>query len=514
MVGGKRHGTKAKSGVKAKFTNQGAKNYTGTTAARAFEAVQEKDQGSPKETSDRGDRKRKYRTDSDSKGSNVLPKQKKIKLLLSLKRSNAAASELRSSQSAQDSSPNEAAQKAARDFTKRSSSEDGHEDLTSPHPDLGIPFGRLQCLKNPKFFFILRKPDDGPEAERILVGYDRRGCDFVVSGPAQGIGVLTFFSSTKIWIRGVPYLMEDEVDLPPGATIQFGNGEKYAYYGPDFSALYSQKQRIHDQANSGVIRVKRMIDSRPFVAKRIRRSHSEMAKTEVAVYMALNSHPRIVQFVEAFHEGFSGVHHLILEAGDMDLHQYASRMRARGQDILKANASRWIEQITRGVEYLHQHNIAHRDMKPKNIIVFISKTEGLTMKLGDMGLARPNTKPVIENWFAGTNGWMAPGSFMVYEDDRFVDCYGIGRLLFFLLTKYAWPEESRKRDRVCNCPEVCDGPCVRRQAAFQAVKAAGAGAQSLDFLKRLLVWSPRECMNVSDILDHPYLADANSREKI
>ncbi|KAG8911358.1 Cyclin-dependent kinase B1-1 [Tulasnella sp. 408] len=477
MVGGKRHVGKAK------FTPKGARNDGDRNAARAFKAVKEKEeQPSPKEPIDGGHRKREYRTDSDSEDSRVLPKQKKIKLLRPFKRTDAAASGLQSSKNAKDSPLEQEAHKVARNFTK-SSSEDGpdlsaqsrgpetpqilalasepeadpstslfsattdqHEtalretpsslthsdpprsgaetplvkDLTSPHPDRGIPFGRLQCLKNPKVFFTLRKPDDGSEVESLLFGYDRRGCDFVISGPAQGIGhhhcylnlelsqpddgplrrrvvaskIQTALADpslrTTVWIGGVPYPVEDELELPPGAIIQFGNGEKYAYYGPDFSALYFQEQEIHDHANSGVTRAKRISDRRPFVAKKILKSHSNMARTEVAVYRALNSHPKLVQFIEAFHEGFSGAYHLILEAGEMDLHQYASRMRARGQRILTANAPQWIEQIARGVE----HNIAHRDMKPKNIIVFISKTEGLTMKLGDMGIARPIQSPL------------------------------------------------------------------------------------------------------------------------
>ncbi|KAG9042643.1 Serine/threonine-protein kinase dclk3 [Tulasnella sp. UAMH 9824] len=548
---------------KAKFTGQVAQDRKFGNAAQIWHKdAQAKPQVPSRKTRDR---KRDRQPDSDSEGLDILPNQKKTKLSHSLSCSNFAVSGLQSSRSAQDASFDEEAQKVALDFTK-SSSEDGHdpsaqspspetapiltlasepqdetsaksisattdqhetalptassssthpnlplsgpetvlvEDLTSRHADLGISFGRLQCLTNPKVFFILRKPDDGREAERILVGYDRRGCDFVVSGPAQGIGPYhcylnmelrrsgdgplrrRVFASkiqtvdpslrTTIWIAGVPYLVEDDLALPPGAIIQFGNGEKYAYYGPEFSALYFQEQQIHDRANSGVTRVKRKNDRAPFVAKLIRKSHSEMAETEIAVYKALDSHPRIVQLVEAFHEGFSGAYHLLLEAGEMDLHQYASRTRVRGQNILNANASRWIEEITRGVEYLHRHNIAHRDMKPKNIIVFISKTEGLTMKLGDMGLARPNTKPVIKNWFAGTDGWLAPGAFMAYGDDRFADCYGVGRLLFFLLTTHRWPEESRKANRACNCPDACGGPCIRRQSAFQVIKAAGAG---------------------------------------
>ncbi|KAG8925542.1 hypothetical protein FRC01_010026 [Tulasnella sp. 417] len=348
---------------------------------------------------------------------------------------------------------------------------------------------------------ITSQPDGGPLCRGV-----------VASNIQTAIGQPSL--RTTITIGGVSYLLEDKLVLPPGATIQFGNGETYLYYGPELLTLYSEEKNVYGgkNLNSSVTRVKRLSDKVPFVAKKIDYSHIQMARTEIAVCRAVNHHPRIVQFIEAFYERDSGTHHLIFEAGYMDLYQYARQLRPRGQKIINANAPQWIEQITCGIEYLHRHNMAHRDIKPQNIIVFASKT-GMTMKLGDMGIARPHTEPIVENWFAGTKRWTAPGSFMAFGDDRLVDCYGVGRLLFFLLTTYPWPEESRASNRGCNCLDACDGLCARRQAGFEAVKAAGAGKESRDLLKRLLVGFPSQCMNALEILDHPYLANAKSNSE-
>lgn len=99
----------------------------------------------------------------------------------------------------------------------------------------------------------------------------------------------------------------------------------------------------------------------------------------------------------------------------------------------------------------------HPDIKPQHIIAFVPETDGLTMNLGDMGIARPYRAyrarhgKCKQSFFGlpiaslkslhcncvGTSGWIAPDSFMAHDDDRFVNCYSITRLLFFLLVASA-----------------------------------------------------------------------------
>ncbi|KAG9042640.1 hypothetical protein FS837_010602 [Tulasnella sp. UAMH 9824] len=334
------------------------------------------------------------------------------------------------------------------------------KDVNRPHPDLWISFGHIMSLEDPSSSFELRIRNDGSESRDVLVGSDPE-CDFIIEGKDIGNyhcrltlefdqgddGTLrrrvvvrkikTVISSpslrTTVSVGDQMFVVEDKIVLFTGNVIRLGNGDRYVYHGPKFSRLYAKEASSLDKkgANSSVAQVQRLNDKSVFVAKEIARSRINMAQTEISVYEILGPHPRIVRFFESFFDFESGIHHLILEAGLMDLLDLASQMRPTGQDVLQIYAPKWTRQITEGIAYMHQHGITHRDIKPENILVCLDELDRLDMKIMDMGLAKQNTGPIVKPWFAGTENWTAPGPFMAYKEDLYVDCYGIGRILFF-----------------------------------------------------------------------------------
>jgi len=106
-----------------------------------------------------------------------------------------------------------------------------------------------------------------------------------------------------------------------------------------------------------------------------------------------------------------------------------------------------LHQVTRGVEYLHERSIVHRDIKPINI--FISQSYGDSikpqMKIADFGYSRSlraaserrkkfNKSPSNP---AGTMGWMAPECFNTagYSDDEKLDVFSLGCIYGFTLSE-------------------------------------------------------------------------------
>src|SRR5262249_46303068 len=100
-------------------------------------------------------------------------------------------------------------------------------------------------------------------------------------------------------------------------------------------------------------------------------------------------------------------------------------------------------QICAGIAAAHQANIIHRDLKPSNVFVItVAGTAEPVVKLLDFGLAKPATA-MPESGIAitqagvgvGTCGFTAPEQLEgTGEPDARADIYGLGAILYFLLT--------------------------------------------------------------------------------
>jgi serine/threonine protein kinase len=94
---------------------------------------------------------------------------------------------------------------------------------------------------------------------------------------------------------------------------------------------------------------------------------------------------------------------------------------------------KYTKQILEGLEYLHMHNVVHRDIKGANILV---ERDGLC-KLSDFGGAKV-IKDEIEfkqqNSFKGTPNWMAPETVKNLEYTRFSDIWSLGCTIIEMAT--------------------------------------------------------------------------------
>ena len=78
--------------------------------------------------------------------------------------------------------------------------------------------------------------------------------------------------------------------------------------------------------------------------------------------------------------------YIVMELLDSDLH----RIIQSSQSLSDAHHRYFMFQLLKGVNYLHQHNVIHRDLKPGNLLV----TRNCELRITDFGLAR--LKPTRE----------------------------------------------------------------------------------------------------------------------
>ncbi|MGD2249189.1 MAG: FHA domain-containing serine/threonine-protein kinase [Candidatus Methanofastidiosia archaeon] len=146
----------------------------------------------------------------------------------------------------------------------------------------------------------------------------------------------------------------------------------------------------------------------------------EKLKVEAAILKSI-SHPFIVTYIDSFEE--NNMFYLVTEyipGRDMKTLFYE-------RPAPESNVTQYANQLLSALEYLHNNNTIHRDIKPRNIM--ITKN---TIKLIDFGGAKKGFTSLEKDplW---TPGYGAPeqrtGAFY-YQSD----IYAVGATMYFLVT--------------------------------------------------------------------------------
>jgi len=114
--------------------------------------------------------------------------------------------------------------------------------------------------------------------------------------------------------------------------------------------------------------------------------------------------------------------------------------------------------IAKGVQVLHNYNVAHRDLKPQNILV-IKKPQSLIpqLKLCDFGISRTQTTMRLQ----GTSNYLAPeipnacrkGRVPTHEETISADIWSIGLVILFCISQQH-PEDKLIKFITKRCVDV------------------------------------------------------------
>lgn len=172
----------------------------------------------------------------------------------------------------------------------------------------------------------------------------------------------------------------------------------------------------------------------PVAVKKFRGIPSSSQFQRELSIMSLIQHPNLVQCYGGFSDTKTDTYYLVMDLMDSDVSSFLHKPQDSNTSsqyefstILKI-----AQQTAKGLEYLHQLNLIHRDLKSVNLLI----DSQFNVKVGDFGLSRmiaPKNKNMTAN--IGTVSWIAPEVFEKQPYDAKADVYSFGIVLWELFTK-------------------------------------------------------------------------------
>ena len=163
----------------------------------------------------------------------------------------------------------------------------------------------------------------------------------------------------------------------------------------------------------------------------LRKDELDNLRDEVRIHRLVGSHDHIV-YMKEFVEN-KDAYYLVLElvtGGELFDHIVESP----GGYFTEKKAVDIMRQVMQGLAYLHSKKIAHRDMKPENIVL-LHAGENPPLKIIDFGFACTVEDAHALHGLCGSPGYVAPE--IIKEKGGYglsVDMWSIGVILYILLT--------------------------------------------------------------------------------
>ncbi|CAN8004883.1 unnamed protein product, partial [Ixodes hexagonus] len=221
------------------------------------------------------------------------------------------------------------------------------------------------------------------------------------------------------------------------------------------------------------------------------KSATENLLTEIAILKKIkNEH--IVELIDfQWNQHFI---YLIMEyCSGGDLHRYIRTNKRLRESIVR----KFLQQLAKALQVLQEHNIAHMDLKPQNILLSSVRTP--ILKLADFGFAQYLRAGDFASSLRGSPLYMAPEMLLSDHYDNKVDLWSVGIIMYECLfgsAPYSSPtfEEKLKKiahDILSRLVQLPEGMAVSDSCA--------------DLLLRLLERDPDKRINFEEFFTHPFV---------
>ena len=156
----------------------------------------------------------------------------------------------------------------------------------------------------------------------------------------------------------------------------------------------------------------------------------DRARFELDLHSKLSS-PHIIPFLGGEETDDSVI--IVTPLAQGDLNSFTAN-----KVLSEANCSRLCHQLLVGLDYLHSLNLVHGDIKPQNVLVFLSQSGKYTAKFCDFGFTEKLNADCLIPYqgMRGSLGYFSPEQLHRQAYGQPVDMFALGVMMFTLLCGY------------------------------------------------------------------------------
>uniref|UniRef100_A0A8C2XJ26 non-specific serine/threonine protein kinase n=1 Tax=Cyclopterus lumpus TaxID=8103 RepID=A0A8C2XJ26_CYCLU len=225
------------------------------------------------------------------------------------------------------------------------------------------------------------------------------------------------------------------------------------------------------------------------------------ARREVELHWRASPCANIVRIIDVYENLYQGRKCLLIVMECMDGGELFSRIQDRGdQAFTEREASDIMKSIGEAIQFLHAINIAHRDVKPENLL-YSSKKPNALLKLTDFGFAKETTSHNSLATPCYTPYYVAPEVLGPEKYDKSCDMWSLGVIMYILLCGYppfysnhglAISPGMKKRIRM-------------GQYEFPNPEWSDVSEEAKQLIRTLLKTEPTQRMTITEFMNHPWI---------
>ncbi|XP_042261603.1 MAP kinase-activated protein kinase 2 [Thunnus albacares] len=225
------------------------------------------------------------------------------------------------------------------------------------------------------------------------------------------------------------------------------------------------------------------------------------ARREVELHWRASPCANIVRIIDVYENLYQGRKCLLIVMECMDGGELFSRIQDRGdQAFTEREASDIMKSIGEAIQFLHAVNIAHRDVKPENLL-YSSKRPNALLKLTDFGFAKETTSHNSLATPCYTPYYVAPEVLGPEKYDKSCDMWSLGVIMYILLCGYP-PFYSNHG--------LAISPGMKRrirmgQYEFPNPEWSDVSEEAKQLIRTLLKTEPTQRMTITEFMNHPWI---------